>query len=271
MPPNFRVVDESACANGWNSRLRVSSSMPMPVSSTVSVTRVRPPPSGAVEPRTVMPPRSVNFSALPSRLNRICRTRVGSPISVSSDPGSTAPLSIRPLPAACAWNVLITPSIRPESENTVLSSSSRPASILEKSSTSSMMRSSACALSRMVATVRRCAASSPWRSSTSIMPSTPFIGVRISWLMVARKVDFAWFAASASARSRSASRQRHLGRGARLGLRQLALLQLGDVAIDAEQAAVGERLVGELDVAPALASAARSGSRRACASCRRAP
>ena len=46
--------------------------------------------------------------------------------------------------------------------------------------------------------------------------------------------------------------QRHLGRGARLGLRQLALLQLGDVAIDAEQAAVGERLVGELDVAPAL-------------------
>jgi hypothetical protein len=32
------------------------------------------------------------------------------------------------------------------------------------------------------------------------MPSTPFIGVRISWLIVARNVDFASLAASASAR-----------------------------------------------------------------------
>ena len=37
------------------------------------------------------------------------------------------------------------------------------------------------------------------------MPSTPFIGVRISWLMVARKVDLAWVAASASARAASAA------------------------------------------------------------------
>jgi hypothetical protein len=115
----------------------------MPVSATVSSTCVRPPPIGAVLAEMVTPPRSVNFSALPRRLNRICRTRVGSPISVSSDPGSTEPVTVRPLVAACARNVLITPSIRPESENTVLSSSSRPASILEKSSTSSMMRSNA--------------------------------------------------------------------------------------------------------------------------------
>jgi hypothetical protein len=31
------------------------------------------------------------------------------------------------------------------------------------------------------------------------MPSTPFIGVRISWLIIAKNVDFAWLAASASA------------------------------------------------------------------------
>jgi hypothetical protein len=37
------------------------------------------------------------------------------------------------------------------------------------------------------------------------MPSTPFIGVLISWLMVARKVDLAWLAASASARDFSAA------------------------------------------------------------------
>ena len=37
------------------------------------------------------------------------------------------------------------------------------------------------------------------------MPSTPFIGVRISWLIAARKVDFARLAASASARAASAT------------------------------------------------------------------
>src|SRR5205085_6699075 len=149
--------------------------MPIPVSSTASVTHVRPPPSGAVLARTVTLPRSVNLSALPSKLNRIWRTRVASPISVSSDPGSTAPVSMRPLAMACAWNVLSTPSIKVESENGAASSSSRPASILEKSSTSSMMRNSACAESRMVSTVRCWLALSPCRSSTSIMPSTPFI------------------------------------------------------------------------------------------------
>ncbi len=36
----------------------------------------------------------------------------------------------------------------------------------------------------------------------------PFIGVRISWLMVARKSDFAWFAASAASRASRRSRVR---------------------------------------------------------------
>ena len=34
VPPNRRVVEESACANGWNRRARCSSSSPMPVSAT---------------------------------------------------------------------------------------------------------------------------------------------------------------------------------------------------------------------------------------------
>ena len=49
VPPNRRVVEESACANGWNSRARCSSLKPMPVSRTASVTRVAPSPSGAVD------------------------------------------------------------------------------------------------------------------------------------------------------------------------------------------------------------------------------
>ena len=48
VPPNFRVVEESACANGWNRRARCSSLSPMPVSRTASVTRVAPSPSGCV-------------------------------------------------------------------------------------------------------------------------------------------------------------------------------------------------------------------------------
>ena len=128
--------------------------MPMPVSLTVSTTWTRPSPIGSVRARIMPPPRSVNFSALPKRLNRIWRTRVGSPSSTSVEPGATAATSDRPLRSACGWKVATTLSTSPVSENGVSSSSSPPASILEKSSTSSMMRSSAWADSRMVATVR---------------------------------------------------------------------------------------------------------------------
>ncbi|SST09326.1 Uncharacterised protein [Acinetobacter baumannii] len=38
-------------------------------------------------------------------------------------------------------------------------------------------------------------------SSSCSMPSTPFIGVRSSWLIIARKSDFARFACSASSRA----------------------------------------------------------------------
>ena len=77
------------------------------------------------------------------------------------------------------------------------------------------------------------------------MPSTPFIGVRISWLMVARKVDLAWVAASASARAASDGL---LGGGER----GLAFAQLRDVVIDAEQAAVLELAENVFDVAAAV-------------------
>ena len=40
------------------------------------------------------------------------------------------------------------------------------------------------------------------------MPMIPFIGVRISWLIVARKRPLARFASSASSRARSSSRVR---------------------------------------------------------------
>ena len=85
------------------------------------------------------------------------------------------------------------------------SSVSFPASILEKSRMSLMMVSSA---SPDLGSRRR---SVCWRgvssvsSSSSAMPSTPFIGVRISWLILARNSDFARSAASALNRERADS------------------------------------------------------------------
>ena len=66
-----------------------------------------------------------------------------------------------------------------------------PDSILEKSSMSLMISSRANEESRTVVAMRFWSALSGVCLSSSIMPITPFIGVRISWLMVARNADFA--------------------------------------------------------------------------------
>ena len=79
------------------------------------------------------------------------------------------------------------------------SSSSLPASIFEKSRMSLM---SAAACSAETVTIPQVLALLGGRarcsSSSSVMPSTPFIGVRISWLMLARNSLFARLAASAA-------------------------------------------------------------------------
>ena len=49
---------------------------------------------------------------------------------------------------------------------------------------------------RTVSAYSRCSAVSGVSSSSPVMPMTPFIGVRISWLMLARNSLFAWAALS---------------------------------------------------------------------------
>ena len=49
----------------------------------------------------------------------------------------------------------------------------------------------------------RCSEVSSPASSSSVKPITPFIGVRISWLMFARKLDLTFTAASARSRALS--------------------------------------------------------------------
>ena len=73
-----------------------------------------------------------------------------------------------------------------------------PASMREKSRMSLMMAMRPFADSRTVEAYSRCSSSSSVASSRSVMPITPFIGVRSSWLMLAMNSVFARLADSAA-------------------------------------------------------------------------
>ena len=204
MPPKRRVVEESACANGWNSRARCSSLRPMPV----SLHRQRDARRAVAERHGAGAHLHAaalgELQALPSRLNRICRTRVGSPTSASLEPGCDRGVERKSLGGRLRPERVDRAGDQPgQRECGVLQL--QPAG-LDLGEVEQVVDDAQQRLRGIRAWSRRSGAavsSSPWCSSTSIMPSTPFIGVRISWLMVARKVDLAWVAASASAARRS--------------------------------------------------------------------
>ena len=87
VPPNLRVVEESAWEKFSKMVASFSCGMPMPV----SVTRKRREPGagswGCWETSTSRRPESVNFMALPRRLRRIWRRRRGSPMRMFGRPG----------------------------------------------------------------------------------------------------------------------------------------------------------------------------------------
>ena len=84
------------------------------------------------------------------------------------------------------------------------SSATLPARIFDRSSKSLTICSRICAEERIVFVRCDCVADSAVRDSSSVMPTTPFIGVRSSWLMRSRKSLLAR-AASASCRLLSVS------------------------------------------------------------------
>ncbi len=92
-------------------------------------------------------------------------------------------------------------SIVSRRENDSESRRSLPASILDTSRMSSMIVSSVSAEPRTWSAKSRWRVSSGVSSSSSVIPITPFMGVRISWLMLARNADFRSEAASASSRA----------------------------------------------------------------------
>ena len=126
--------------------------------------------------------------------------RVGSPITPSATDGSMRQPSWTGLPGlgASVRTMLPTTSRR---LNGMCSKSSRPASILEKSRISSISVSSASDDCFTSDRYSRCSALRSVSSASSVMPMMAFIGVRISWLMFARKSLFARLAASAASRA----------------------------------------------------------------------
>ncbi len=175
--------------------------MPTPVSSISNRSRRRWPGNFERNRRASRRPSEVNFTALPIRLNRAWRSRTGSAWTQwRSPPICTS--SVRPLATASCRSRSATPSSRAAGSSGSSSSSMRPASILEMSITSLSScdsirpHRSASSSIRLASELRL---SPPSRCST---PSTPFIGVRISWLILARN----WVLASTAAwASRSAS------------------------------------------------------------------
>ena len=82
------------------------------------------------------------------------------------------------------------------------SSSIRPASIFDRSRISLRMPRSALPELRTVSAYSRCSAVSEVSRRSPVMPSTPFMGVRISWLIMARKSLLARAACSAATLAR---------------------------------------------------------------------
>ncbi len=66
---------------------------------------------------------------------------------------------------------------------------------------SSMMHCSASPETRIVSTYSRCSGASGVFANNPVMPITPFMGVRISWLIVAKNSDLSRTASNAASRA----------------------------------------------------------------------
>jgi len=135
-----------------------------------------------------MSPGSVNFTALETRLTRIWRTLPSSPRMS----GGRAPSWVwiaSDLAAASGSSEVTTSSISPRGAKSASTRVILPASILERSSTSLIKASRLRALRSTRSSALVClgltAPSVPLPTS-SVKPRIAFIGVRSSWLMLAR-------------------------------------------------------------------------------------
>ena len=182
-----------------------SAGMPIPVSRTAKSIRTVPASASLDFPRPTArrtSPSSVNFTALFNRLRSTCFSRVGSPTTPRGTSVAIWQASSMPFSSALGMTSSTADSIVSTRSISSSSRSRAPASTFEKSRMSLMIVSSVSAASPIVVVKSRCSASRSVEARRLLIPMIPFRGVRISWLMVARKELFASFAASACSLAR---------------------------------------------------------------------
>ncbi len=156
-PPNCRDVDPSACWKRWNNAACAAGAIPTPLSSTSKRNRRGDASASRRVRRACTSPLAVNFTALPIRLNRAWRRRTGSTIAQVSSPSKRV---TRATPFASAWGRSSSATLFKVAATSVETgdSSSRPASIFEKSTMSLSSCASICPEFSASATIRRASA-----------------------------------------------------------------------------------------------------------------
>src|SRR2546427_3738277 len=203
VPPYSRVIAASTWRNSAKTFSTSSLGIPIPVSATRYT-------SHSPSSRTSMStrPRRADVSALPARFMRHWVIRVPSPWA-SGVSGDTVAVNASPFSRASERREAWTTTPTSPTEYSPPASSSRPASIFDRSSTSLMRRSRWRPFVWIsVSGSRRAAGTSPYSSSSmsSVNPRIALRGVRSSWLMFARNSDLARLACDRrSLRPRSAS------------------------------------------------------------------
>ena len=161
--------------------------MPGPVSATETLTS----PLTRVALTSTSPPAGVNFTAFESRLKMTCLIRRSSP-STTSTSGSAANATRTPSSVARSRTITTPRSSASRRENGCTSSSTCPASTLERSRTSLISESRWFPEEMMSSRYSACFSfTGPTISSrnTCEKPMIAFSGVRSSWDMLARNSD----------------------------------------------------------------------------------
>jgi hypothetical protein len=185
---------------------RRSAAIPIPVSRTSNPMATASPSRRTTFTARVTDPRSVNFTALPSRFVITCPIFTGSPASRAGTSGSKRRSRAMPFSSTFTCIPTMIPCTSWRRSNTRSSSRTLPAAILLKSRMSLISASRLSDAERSVRTYFCCASLSGVIPSRWATPTMALSGVRISWLMTEMNSDFARSADSAAARARSSSR-----------------------------------------------------------------
>ena len=193
VPPYRRDIDSSPWLNGWNSNAFCVLFSPIPVSLTSNSSWMSSTLCVHLT-LTEISPSSVNLRALLTKLLRICCMRNGSPMRFNGTSRDICWISSMCFSSArpkCSLMVWFTSASK---LNCVDSISSLPASIFEKSSMSLIILSRVCDAPSIWIRFVCWSLSSAARCESLVRPIMALSGVRISWLMRARKSDFAFVA-----------------------------------------------------------------------------